>query len=194
MEKLTIWLGVVAGLFLTGSVILFGWFEDGYSHLDNSVSALGALSANNTILFNIFGLIVPGTLLSFSFITQYKLVAKDLKQKFIYASMVIFGVMFAGLASPMDRGVMPYFGVTIHYILAYASVVPFLSASILTALTSKGVGLNGASLIVLPILFALTHLSHHIGVPSGLVQRGLLGCIFLWVALVCIQNVTKLPN
>lgn len=181
-------LGILAGPILLLSVVTFGFLEDGYSHMNNSVSSLGALAAQNTLLFNLVGLLTPGLLVAVSFYVQYSILGRQLIDRIIYFSVVVFGVMFAGLALPMDLDPIPRLGVTAHYILAYTSVAPFLlSASLMVYKQRKK--LSKAPLIwVFPAVFIIIEISGAFGVGGGLVQRGLLVCIFLWISVVCFQS------
>lgn len=58
--QIYLYFGVMDFPLLALSIILFGAFEPGYSHVHMSVSQLDALSASNTLAMNLFGLFIPG--------------------------------------------------------------------------------------------------------------------------------------
>lgn len=180
--------GVAALPILALTITLFGYLEPSYSHLDQSVSTLGAYTAEHTFLMNLFGLLLPGLLVSWSF---FKVVTSPIgsviPKPAIYL-MIGFGLIFSTLAAPMDMKPIRFIGVTIHYICSYASVVCFLAAAIIVALNHRRItnsSLLSAFLIVLPVVFIGIRVSSTLGIPSGLAQRGLLLCIFSWITVVC---------
>lgn len=175
--------GPLSGVFLLVSIVLFGYLESGYSHELDSVSGLGALSSSNTCLFNLFGLFLPGAMVAVSFLAQYRM-ASEQNVKNVCVLMMSFGIMFSALAFPMDLSPLPLFGVTVHYIFAYLSVLPFLLASAIFAWLQRGSRKKVVLATILPAVFVCAHLMRYVGVSDGFVQRGLLVCIFGWVAVV----------
>lgn len=178
------------------SIGLFGALEPGYSHTHQSVSTLGAYSASHTAAFNILGLFLPGMLIAISFFKQGKLLTTNCTSnhahKTVCNCMILFGIMFAGLAIPMDAKPLPLAGVTVHYILAYTSIIPFLAAALMTAVITKSPPAHKAYSVIFmitPALIVVIKSSATIGVPSGVVQRGLLACILCWAALTTHSNV-----
>lgn len=189
MSYSRIHLGIFAAPLLFFSVVFFGILEPGYSHLENSVSSLGAISAQNTLIFNIFGLFLPGIFIAISFSAQYKALGHNQIDKAIYLSMIVFGLMFSGLALPMDLPPVAFAGVTMHYVLAYSTVIPFLFSALLYAHRQRKQLAKKPWALILPLGFILIDIAGKWDVPSGLLQRGLLACIFLWVALLCQHNI-----
>jgi len=103
--------------------------------------------------------------------------------------MILFGMTFSALAAPMDMQPIPFIGVTTHYICSLASVVFFLAAAIIIAFSHGQITSNlllSSFLILLPIVFMGIRIASVMGFPPGLAQRGLLLCIFTWVAVMCL--------
>lgn len=217
------------------SVILFAALEPSYSHLNKSVSTLGAYSASHTWLMNVAGLFMPGIIIAISFFaaTQNKNIfpmpsharypklfqSTYLRSRLLRLALwsgVLFGLCFAGLAMPMDADPMPKLGITLHSFLADATTVPFLFTSTITAflagviteqyqpIANKHHYIFSPKFIdatfikwalrLTPLAFVGIQLSHTLHVPPGLLQRGLLGCIFIWQLLITLVFISRYHN
>lgn len=173
--------GTLALPLIATAILLFGYLESNYSHTQQAVSELGTYSAKHPLAMNIFGLFIPGLLIAGAFLKAALSIEHPNILKAALYLMVVFGLMFAGLAAPMDMEPIPTLGVTLHYILANASVVPFLLASLLVAsnhLKTFNNSFASRVLILLPLVFITTRASAVLELPVGLIQRGLLLCIF----------------
>ncbi len=186
-----IWAGIVALPVHVVSVIVFAALEPNYSHLHQSVSMLGAFSASNTFAMNLFGLFLPGLLVvAFSYACREYLKPFGVSGLWVGNMLFLFGLMFAGLALPMDMG--PIWGAdyTVHYILAYSAVMPFLFATLFTIVLLPKLGFHKGqtlALVILPIIFVLTKPMALFQLPSGLVQRMLLLSIFTWISILSVS-------
>ncbi|MDO3384930.1 DUF998 domain-containing protein [Gilvimarinus sp. SDUM040013] len=176
-------LSVTPALFFAFSVIFFGHLEPGYSHVNMAVSKLGAFSAENTVLMNLFGLFLPGILIStFRLLSLSSASAKQVTAGLL--CLILFGIMFAGLALPMDM--KPIWGTeyTGHYILAFATPAPYVVSVVCFWAAIPKLRANKpikVLVVALPLIFIL---SSKFGLPSGMYQRVLLACIFLWLPAV----------
>jgi hypothetical membrane protein len=186
---------VVAATFLhLASVIIFGWLEPQYSHTYQAVSELGALRAKYTLPMNLFGLFLPGILLAIAFYKFAQLTWLNVLNRCAMYLMSIFGLMFAALAAPMDLTSLPIVGVTLHFLMAYGSVLPFMAAASIVAFQWKNISENiaaGLGFVSLPVVFILFHALGSFGLASGFVQRGLLLTIFLWSCAVVFAFTSK---
>lgn len=187
-RDIVIFSGTLALPLIATTTLLFGYLEPNYSHTHHAVSELGAYSAKHTLAMNFFGLFMPGLLIVGAFLKATLCTEHPNTLKAALYLMIIFGLMFAGLAAPMDMEPIPTLGVTFHYILANVSVVPFLLACLLVAsshLKTFNSSFVSCVLILLPLVFITARASAVLDLPEGLIQRGLLLCIFSWVAIMC---------
>ena len=189
--------GLAAPIVLAVAVVVAGRFEPGYSHISQFVSELGAVGASNRIVFSYGGLFLSGLLTVLFALGMYLLVKPS--QSFVASSLLAalagFGRLVAGVF-PCDAGCVienMSFLATLHALAGFAALSSGAFAPLLLAMGLRrrrqsqlfwlSVGLGGASLVLVFIMFGFGK-----GLPYvGVIQRLILAAFYTWVVAVALK-------
>jgi hypothetical membrane protein len=189
--------GLAAPVVLAVAVVVAGRFEPGYSHLSQYVSELGAVGASHRKVFSYGGLLLSG-LLTVVFALGMYLLARP-RPWFVASSVLValagLGRLAAGVF-PCDEGCAMNdmsFPATFHALAGFIALTGGAFAPLILAMGLRGrrqrklfslsVGLGGASLLLVPILFGLGKALPYVGV----IQRLILAAFYMWVVAVALN-------
>jgi hypothetical membrane protein len=190
--------GVLGPALFTAVVILCGARRPGYSHVAQLISELGASGTTHTTLMNVGGFIPAGVLMAGFGIATGRLLKGGTRAAIASGLLTLFGVgvMVAGVYS-CDLGCPQPPRSTAGIIHDRVSVAAFLAGIVgiglwaleFRRLTSfSDLWLYGAiSSIVALGLFVALAVSLETRVITGLLQRLLLGTLFLWCGIVALR-------
>ena len=173
--KILLWAGGIALPLFVVQIIIFAAMQNDYSHAYNSVSQLGATTSNYYVLMNFFGFIGTGILVTIGGIGSF-IAAKKLKINFLFSFfIIIFGLMFTGIATPLDVNY------SLHAFFAHNVLVPLYLVIILLLPSvwkwNSSIYQNAFFyLLVVMLCFVQAEL---ITEPVGTVQRAKILLVFL---------------
>ncbi len=191
------------------ALFIFAAAYPGYSHSHKAISELGALGAPHALLWNLFGFIVPGVLLSMCGAGLAKAIEVSDRRTAVYWLLVMSGVGFAGtglipaevrdgspfMRSPFTLG---------HVLMTFLSGIPWVIAAFLLIGRAKRNPVWHRSRGVIIVLaaacaagFAVNILAQAIPVLAhrpGLAQRISFGVYFGWFLVMAVQLLVVAPR
>ena len=123
--KILLWAGGIALPLFVVQIIFFATMQTDYSHVHDSVSQLGATTSNHYQLMNLFGFVGTGVLVTFGGLGSF-IAANELQINTLFSFLIIiFGLMFAGIAIPLDVNF------SLHAFFAHNVLIPLYLVIIL---------------------------------------------------------------
>lgn len=201
--------GVAAVVIFWTALFIFAAAYPGYSHSHKAISELGALGAPHALLWNLFGFIVPGVLLSMCGAGLAKAIEVSDRRTAVYWLLVMSGVGFAGtglipaevrdgspfMRSPFTLG---------HVLMTFLSGIPWVIAAFLLigrAKRNPAWHRSRGVIIVLAAVcaagFAVNILAQAIPVLAhrpGLAQRISFGVYFGWFLVMAVHLLVVAPR
>lgn len=201
--------GVAAVVVFWTALFIFAAAYPGYSHSHKAISELGALGAPHALLWNLFGFVAPGVLLSMCGAGLANAIEVSGRRSAVYWLLVMSGVGFAGtglipaemrdgspfMRSPFTLG---------HVLMTFLSGIPWVIAAFLLIgraernpawHRSRGVFIVLAAacasgFVVNIFAQAIPALAHR----PGLAQRISFGAYFGWFLVMAVQLLVAAPR
>ncbi len=194
MTKYLIRFSWIGPLIFASAIVVFGFFNAGYSHVSQFISELGAKEAEYNTLMNYLGIVPFGLSVMLFSIGSFTVLKKNTLARIAFLVLVITGILFvmAGVYS-CDKG-CDFESMTqeaiIHNMSAFSAFVLFLLASLLlgvNAFTKRKNKFYVFSLISGLVGILLFYMISQAGIYSdyrGLYQRFFIANFLIWLVVI----------